>query len=153
MGILIEKQPLYIKGIELQSQEQYDMHTVAKTAFKAAAAYFLVMVLSLIYAQNHELFRWNIFQKVQNAIHLRQHFAVAYSNYRRREYNDIPEDPNSVAPDLPSIEDILNLGPRDVGAVKEEVASEDQIPSFELWKKIHHLGNAMSTNLEKAKRR
>jgi len=133
VGVLIHKQPLYIKGINLQKQEQYGMHVASKNAFKTAAAYFLVMVLSMIYAQNHERFNWNTCKKITNAIRLRQHFAVAYSSYRRREYNNIPEDVNSVAPDLPTFEDILNLGRENAG-VEEENTPEDQIPSFELWK-------------------
>lgn len=128
------------------------MHPTAKTSFKTAAAYFLVMVFSMIYAQNHQRFKWNICQKVQNAIHLRQHFAVAYSSYRRREYNNIPEDVSSTAPDLPTFEDILSLG-RENPAAGEEDTSADQIASFELWKKVHSVGNIMSANLEKAKRR
>jgi len=144
VGILIEVQPLYIKGIQLQKKED-GMHTVAKTSFKAAAAYFLVMILSMIYAQNHDRFRWDIFQRIKNAIHMRQHFAVAYNSYRRRKYNDIPENTNSVAPDLPTFDDIFNFN-----IDEEESDSRDHIPSFELWKKVNQMGSIMS---EKSKRR
>jgi len=144
VGILIEVQPLYIKGIQLQKKED-GMHTVAKTSFKAAAAYFLVMILSIIYAQNHDRFRWEIFRRIKNAIHMRQHFAVAYNSYRRRKYNDIPENTNSVAPDLPTFDDIFNFN-----IDEEESDSEDHIPSFELWKKVNQMGRILS---EKSKRR
>lgn len=82
---------------------------------------------------------------------MRQHFAVAYNSYRRRKYNDIPEDTNSVAPDLPKFEDIFNFN-IDVNnsGQQEENDAEDHIPSFELWKKVNQMANIMS---DKSKRR
>jgi len=66
----------------------------ASNAFKAAAAYFVTMVFSLICYHNHEqmgdlttamLPRWRVL------LNVRQNCVVAYHQYRRRHYTDIPD--------------------------------------------------------------
>jgi len=151
VGVLIETQPLYIKGIKPKKFNQDEMQDEAKTAFKTATAYFLTMVLSIIYTHNREQFKWDILLRIKNAIHLRQHFAVAYNSYRRQRYRDIPEDFDSIVPDLPRFEDILKL--RDdgnLGLGVETDCFDDHVPSFELWKRVHHLGKNSD---DKAKQR
>ena len=69
----------------------------ASNAFKAAAAYFVTMVFSLICFHNHEqmgdlttavLPRWRVL------LNVRQNCIVAYHQYRRRHYTDIPDTPS-----------------------------------------------------------
>ena len=72
----------------------------ASNAFKAAAAYFVTMVFSLICYHNHEqmgdlttavLPRWRVL------LNVRQNCIVAYHQYRRRHYTDIPDTPSKGA--------------------------------------------------------
>ena len=63
-------------------------------SFKAAAAYFVTMVFSLICVHNYDdidfsavVPRWRILLKV------RQNCSMAYHQYRRRHYTDIPDTP------------------------------------------------------------
>jgi len=80
---------------------QYQMQQEAKTAFKTAALYFLTMVLTYIYAQNHE--RITVAQSPDSMCDVdgivnegrgcchRLSLALR-AGLRRRKYSDIPDD-------------------------------------------------------------
>lgn len=73
---------------------RFEMKKEAKTAFKTAALYFLTMILSIVYSQNHEYIRqhyrqWNLFGRLTQAILLRRYFSIIYNRYKRRNYSDL----------------------------------------------------------------
>jgi hypothetical protein len=73
---------------------RFEMKKEAKTAFKTAALYFLTMILSIVYSQNHEYIRqhyrhWNLFGRLTQAILLRRYFSIVYNRYKRRNYSDL----------------------------------------------------------------
>ena len=113
-------------------------------SFKAAAAYFLTMVLSFIYTQNSEGFSLNFFQRIKQAVYLRQNCAVVYNNYRRRKYNDIPDDSvNSMTgATVPNYEDIIGT----TASTEEEERVRNFEASLDLFKKI-------KTSIPKSKRK
>jgi hypothetical protein len=142
-GLLIEIQPLYIKGISpkrtpmtrnlhgqystysfvhfsarlrilqnvtlsqsntnheemsrMMESMIFEMKDEAKVAFKACALYFLIMVLSFIYSQNHVLVhanlqRMSLGNRVRNLVHgLPRNFILLIRRYRRRHYNHVQE--------------------------------------------------------------
>lgn len=76
---------------------RFEMKKEAKTAFKTAALYFLTMILSIVYTQNHEYIRqnyrqWNLFGRLTQAILLRRYFSIIYNRYKRRYYSDLEGD-------------------------------------------------------------
>jgi len=112
ISILLETQPLYITGISVKKkssslseegmgmgeypydEENYKFRRETSNALKAAAAYFLLMVLSLSYIQAKEMnmdlmnYHTAIFGRV---CHVRRLFVAAYCRYRRRHYDSIPD--------------------------------------------------------------
>lgn len=73
---------------------RFEMKKEAKTAFKTAALYFLTMILSIVYTQNHEYIRqhyrqWNLVGRLAQAILLRRYFSIIYNRYKRRNYSDL----------------------------------------------------------------
>jgi hypothetical protein len=77
------------------------MKAEAKTSFKAAALYFVVMVFSIIYSQNvvrvHLIFGlgfkiwWRRMRYFIFSHGWKNFIVVLYNKYKRREYRDIPE--------------------------------------------------------------
>ncbi len=142
-GLLIEVQPLYIKGISprrtpmtrnlhgqystysfvhfsarlrilqnatishsrsnkeemsrMLESMTFEMKSEAKVAFKASALYFLIMVLSYIYTQNHVMFhasvqKMNLGMKVRNAVYsVPRNLILWIRKYRRRNYHNVQE--------------------------------------------------------------
>jgi hypothetical protein len=111
ISILLETQPLYITGISVKKkssllseegigigeypydEENYKFRRETSNALKAAAAYFLLIVLSLSYIQAKEMnldmsYHTSIFGRV---CHVRRLFVAAYCRYRRRHYDSIPD--------------------------------------------------------------
>lgn len=125
--------------------EVYEMKYEAKSSFKAAAAYFLTMVISFIYTQNSEGFSLNFLQRIKQAVYLRQNCAVVYNNYRRRKYNDIPDDTVSsmTGATVPNYEETI-------GTTTASIEEEERVRNFEasldLFKK-------MKTSIPKSKRK
>ena len=147
-GLMIQCQPLYLKGIDYNSgfvkrssgggsnannynvngngnyageqvqnqqeaNEQYNNYAgqgsasgrrpirpQASNAFKAAAAYFVTMVFSLICFHNHEQmgdFTTAVLPRWRVLLNVRQNCIVAYHQYQRRHYTDIPDTPSKGA--------------------------------------------------------
>ena len=76
----------------------FEMKSEAKVAFKTAALYFLIMVLSIVYSHNHVLIhanchKWNVWGRMRdvNMAHLRRYFALVVRRYRRRQYSHVQE--------------------------------------------------------------
>ncbi len=79
-----------MKQTNLPDDGTYRFRKETSNALKAAAAYFLLMVLSLIYLQMKDLnFERN--PNVARMCHLRRLISSAYFRYRRRHYDDIPD--------------------------------------------------------------
>ena len=102
VAILMETQPLYIRGVSIKVDANnnddgtYRFRKETSNALKAAAAYFLTMVFSLIYLQAREM---NL--ELRNPIigrvcHLRRLVVSTYFRYRRRHYDDIPDGTSSL---------------------------------------------------------
>uniref|UniRef100_A0A7S4I8A3 Uncharacterized protein n=2 Tax=Odontella aurita TaxID=265563 RepID=A0A7S4I8A3_9STRA len=73
----------------------YKMRDESANAFKAAAAYFLTMVLSLIYAQNHHGINAAVLPCItQLPVWIYNSSKSVYLRYRRRHYVDIPDTGN-----------------------------------------------------------
>ncbi|EED93375.1 predicted protein [Thalassiosira pseudonana CCMP1335] len=94
IALIIELQPLYIKGIPIKQTNSQDgtyrFRKETSNALKAAAAYFLTMVLSLIYLQVKDM-NLEINPHIGRICHLRRVIVSAYFRYRRRHYDDIPD--------------------------------------------------------------
>ncbi len=112
ISILLETQPLYISGISVkektssslkegkdyyypdEDEENFKFRQETSNALKAAAAYFLLMVLSLSYTQvqdmNFELMHYHT-ALVGRVCHVRRLVVSAYCRYRRRHYDCIPD--------------------------------------------------------------
>lgn len=97
---MLELQPLYIKGVAAKSNisndGSYRFKKETSNALKAAAAYFLTMVLSLIYLQVKDL-NLEVNPHIGRICHLRRVISSAYFRYRRRHYDSIPDN----SPHLP----------------------------------------------------
>ena len=96
VAIIIETQPLYIKGVSIKHTNNGDDGTYrfrkeTSNALKAAAAYFLTMVLSLIYNQVKDM-NLEMNPNIARICHLRRLISSAYFRYRRRHYDDIPDN-------------------------------------------------------------
>lgn len=92
---MLETQPLYIKGVTakptLSEDGSYRFKKETSNALKAAAAYFLTMVLSLIYLQVKDL-NLEVNPHIGRICHLRRVISSAYFRYRRRHYDSIPDN-------------------------------------------------------------
>ena len=104
VAIVMETQSLFLRGVSVRSSSTgaYDdgsdhhpndgLRRETSNALKAAAAYFLLMVVSLVYLQakdaNLELTCPAVFGR---ACHARRLISSAYFRYRRRHYDDIPD--------------------------------------------------------------
>eukprot|EP00956_Cyclotella_meneghiniana_P003550 scaffold4380_cov53-Cyclotella_meneghiniana.AAC.3 len=92
---MLEMQPLYIKGIQAKpttsEDGSYKFKKETSNALKAAAAYFLTMVLSLIYTQVKDL-NLEVNPHIGRICHLRRVVSSAYFRYRRRHYDSIPDN-------------------------------------------------------------
>ena len=97
-AIVLETQPLFVKGISIKSRnrddETYRFSIETSNALKAAAAYFLVMVFSLIYLQAMEM-NLELNPAIGRLCHLRRLVVSTYLVYRRRQYDDIPDGDSS----------------------------------------------------------
>lgn len=75
----------------------FEMKKEAKVAFKASALYFVVMILSIVYNQNHVLIhakytRLNLVSNIKNVISVSHlHLVRLIRKYRRRHYNHVQE--------------------------------------------------------------
>jgi len=94
VAILMETQPLYIKGVSAKStigdDGTYRFRKETSNALKAAAAYFLSMVFSLIYLQAKDM-NLELNPAMGRICHLRRMIVTTYFRYRRRHYADIPD--------------------------------------------------------------
>ena len=92
---MLELQPLYIKGIQAKpttsEDGSYKFKKETSNALKAASAYFLTMVLSLIYIQVKDL-NLEVNPHIGRICHLRRVVSSAYFRYRRRHYDSIPDN-------------------------------------------------------------
>jgi hypothetical protein len=108
VAIIMETQPLFLRGVSVRSHSSSSSSSSSgigdddstrggfrretSNALKASAAYFLAMVVSLVYLQvrdaNLELECPAVFGR---ACHARRLVASAYFRYRRRHYEDIPD--------------------------------------------------------------
>ena len=113
VAIMMETQPLFIKGVSVKAttsannnmnnnnmgvqDSTYIFRKETSNALKAAAAYFVTMVLSLIYLQSKEM-NWEVSNPAVGRIcHLRRLIVSSYWRYRRRHYDAIPDN-GSVLP-------------------------------------------------------
>ena len=69
----------------------YRFKKETSNALKAAAAYFLTMVLSIIYLQVKDL-NLEVNPHIGRICHLRRVIVSAYFRYRRRHYDSIPDN-------------------------------------------------------------
>ncbi|KAL3784614.1 hypothetical protein HJC23_007070 [Cyclotella cryptica] len=94
-ALMMELQPLYIKGVSpkpnISEDGTYRFRKETSNALKAAAAYFLTMVLSLIYLQVKDL-NLGVHPHIGRICHLRRMISSAYFRYRRRHYDSIPDN-------------------------------------------------------------
>jgi len=100
VAIIIETQPLYIKGVKVYSSNQnneqdieYRFRKETSNALKASAAYFLTMVLSIIYIQAPSL---ELNPAMGRICHLKRLVVSTYFRYRRRHYDAIPDNNGSI---------------------------------------------------------
>ena len=110
VAIIMETQPLYIKGVSVVINNNNDnanadynngrFRKETSNALKAAAAYFLTMVCSLIYLQAREMnIELNQHPTIGRICHLRRLIVSTYFRYRRRHYDTIPDnDHGSILP-------------------------------------------------------
>ena len=100
VAVMMETQPLYIKGVSPKSNyggdgddQTYRFRKETSNALKAAAAYFLTMVLSVIYLQvkdmNLEIMNPALMGRL---CHLKRLMVLTYFRWRRRHYDDIPDN-------------------------------------------------------------
>jgi len=98
VAILMETQPLFIRGVSVKSvtgdDGTYRFRKETSNALKAAAAYFLTMVLSLVYLQAKDM-NLELNPAIGRICHLRRLFVSTYFRYRRRHYDAIPDGHNS----------------------------------------------------------
>jgi len=98
VAILMETQPLFIKGVSVKSTSgddgTYRFRKETSNALKAAAAYFLTMVFSLIYLQAMDM-NIELNPAIGRICHLRRMIVSTYFRYRRRHYDDIPDGHDS----------------------------------------------------------
>jgi len=107
VAIIMETQPLYIKGVSVVIQNNNNNDNAnadynsyngrfrkeTSNALKAAAAYFLTMVCSLIYLQAREMnIELNQHPTIGRICHLRRLIVSTYFRYRRRHYDTIPDN-------------------------------------------------------------
>ncbi|KAL9180239.1 hypothetical protein ACHAXT_008209 [Thalassiosira profunda] len=94
VAIMMETQPLYIKGVSakpnLADDGSYRFRKETANALKAAAAYFLTMVCSLIYLQTKDM-NLELNPAMGRICHLRRLLVSSYFRYRRRHYDAIPD--------------------------------------------------------------
>jgi hypothetical protein len=99
VAIIIETQPLYIKGVKVYSSSnneqdiEYRFRKETSNALKASAAYFLTMVLSIIYVQAPTL---ELNPAIGRICHLKRLVVSTYFRYRRRHYDAIPDNGSSI---------------------------------------------------------
>ena len=98
-----EKYNAFLRSLSDEQKEYivYEMKSQAKTAFKTAALYFVIMVLSIVYTHNldrvHLMFGVGLkvyWTKVKYLIlggGWRKFVMMVYNKYRRREYSNIPD--------------------------------------------------------------
>lgn len=100
VAVMMETHPLYIKGVSPKSNyggdgddQTYRFRKETSNALKAAAAYFLTMVLSVIYLQVKDL-NLEIMNPalVGRLCHLKRLMVLTYFRWRRRHYDDIPDN-------------------------------------------------------------
>lgn len=102
VAILMETQPLYIRGVSIKVDANnnddgtYRFRKETSNALKAAAAYFLTMVFSLIYLQAREMNLELRNPVIGRICHLRRLIISTYFRYRRRHYDDIPDGTSSL---------------------------------------------------------
>lgn len=107
VAVMMETQPLYIKGVSPKSnyggggngnddEQPYRFRKETSNALKAAAAYFLTMVLSVIYLQVKDMNLEIINPALMGRLcHLKRLMISTYFRWRRRHYDDIPDNNHS----------------------------------------------------------
>lgn len=90
------------------SEGDYYMHEMAKTSFATAGAYFLTLVLCLVYASSNNRVRTRQFI-FQFYIQLRQVFGSLSQKYRAKNYVDIPESQNISEPKQSGDDEMISL--------------------------------------------
>lgn len=117
VSIMMEIQPLYIKGVspkpnyyDDEQQQTYRFRKETSNALKAAAAYFLTMVLSLIYLQVKEMNLELLNPAMMGRLcHLKRLMVSTYFRWRRRHYDDIPDNNHSHSYSYGGSSDVLPL--------------------------------------------
>ena len=102
VAVMMETQPLYIKGVSPKTTNgndgddtTYRFRKETSNALKAAAAYFLTMVLSVIYLQVKEMNLELLNPALMGRLcHLKRLMISTYFRWRRRHYDDIPDNNN-----------------------------------------------------------
>lgn len=116
--------------------------------FKAAAAYFLFMVLSFIYIHNQDVVSFDLFQWF---LYVRHHISLAYTKYLRGGYVDIP-DSSSVSPILPVfVDDITDFDQRNQSEKGDSLRKAQSLSSLELRSRtsVKRGSNARSKDKQK----
>jgi hypothetical protein len=126
----------------------FEMKKEAKVAFKASALYFVVMILSIVYNQNHVIIhakytRLNLFARFRNILdsfHL--HAVRLIRKYRRRHYSHLHEVHHGLSGGVC----ITSVGPG-LGLAKVNVylLSRSRSQSRD---KLHHHGDDSDPGLE-----
>lgn len=99
VAVIMEVQPLYIKGVSVKpavaDDGSYRLRKESSNAIKAATAYFVTMVLSLVYLQAKDA-NLDVNPQLGRICHLRRMVTATYFRHRRRNYSDIPESYHNV---------------------------------------------------------
>lgn len=106
VAIIMETQPLFIKGVSVKSASStmsagaaggleeddgtYRFRKETSNALKAAAAYFLTMVCSLVYLQAKDM-NLELNPAIGRICHMRRLVVSTYFRYKRRHYDAIPD--------------------------------------------------------------
>jgi hypothetical protein len=132
-----------------QTETVYKLRNESKNAFKAAAAYFLLMVLSIIYIHNQD---WISLDMMYWSIYIRHHLVLVYEKYLRGDYIDIP-DSSSVSPILPTFEDEtmerMNHNERRDSMRKAQSLSSLELKSRRIGIRSHSMRPSRSKDKEK----
>ena len=122
VAFMMETHPLFLKGVPVKSNSDnpddgsYRFRTETNNAIKAAAAYFVTMVCSIIYLQVKDMqLELNNHPAMGRVCYMRRLIVSTYFRYRRRHYEDIPDGSfGIVSSSTPSILPTHNSGNSDL---------------------------------------
>mmetsp|Transcript_22175 Transcript_22175/g.49344 ORF Transcript_22175/g.49344 Transcript_22175/m.49344 type:complete len:358 (-) Transcript_22175:42-1115(-) len=146
VAFMMETHPLFLKGVPVKSSSDnsddgsYRFRTETNNAIKAAAAYFVTMVCSIIYIQVKDMqLELNNHPAMGRVCYVRRLIVSSYFRYRRRHYEDIPDGSFGVniSSSTPSVLPTHNSGNSDLvqrpnrGAGKRKDSSPQRMKSVE----------------------